>query len=92
VLEAAVVGRPDPVYGEVPVAFVALRPGCAASAAELVEHCRASLAGFKVPREVRILAELPKNSVGKLVKGGLRETLASGQTRRATPGSAPTAG
>ncbi|KAB2808984.1 long-chain fatty acid--CoA ligase [Pimelobacter simplex] len=73
VLEAAVVGRPDPVLGEVPVAYVATRPGRTASAEELVAHCAASLARYKVPERVEVLAELPKNSVGKLVKGRLRE-------------------
>ncbi|MBU2696907.1 class I adenylate-forming enzyme family protein [Pimelobacter sp. 30-1] len=73
VLEAAVVGRPDPVLGEVPVAYVATRPGRTASADELLAHCAASLARYKVPARVEVLAELPKNSVGKLVKGLLRE-------------------
>jgi len=73
VLEAAVVGRPDPVLGEVPVAYVALRPGRAASAEELRAHCAASLARYKVPARIEVLAELPKNAVGKLVKGRLRE-------------------
>ena len=75
VLEAAVVGRPDPVLGEIPVAFVSLRPGRAATPAELTEHCRESLAAYKVPKEIRTLTQLPKNSVGKLVKGLLRESL-----------------
>ena len=73
VLEAAVVGRPDPVLGEVPVAFVATRPGRVATSEELLTHCRASLARYKVPQDVTVLAELPKNAVGKLVKGLLRE-------------------
>ena len=77
VLEAAVVGKPDDVYGEVPVAFVAAKPGMTVTAEELVEHCSASLARYKVPREIHIRTELPKNSVGKLVKGLLREQTAS---------------
>jgi long-chain acyl-CoA synthetase len=75
VLEAAVVGRPDPVFGEEPVAFVALRPGAAATSDELVEHCRATLARFKVPREVLLEPALPKNPVGKITKGPLRKRL-----------------
>ena len=75
VLEAAVVGRPDSVYGEIPVAFVALRPGMTASADELIQHCRSSLAGYKTPREIQVLAALPKNSVGKIVKGALRAAI-----------------
>jgi acyl-CoA synthetase (AMP-forming)/AMP-acid ligase II len=80
VLEAAVIGRPDPVFGEQPVAFVALRPGRSAAPDDLIEHCRASLARYKLPREVRIEEALPKNAVGKIAKPALRERL------RAAPG------
>lgn len=73
VLEAAVVGQPDPVLGEVPVAYVAAKPGLAVTEDELRAHCAASLARYKVPEAVHVLAELPKNSVGKLVKARLRE-------------------
>ncbi|RNI18983.1 class I adenylate-forming enzyme family protein [Flexivirga caeni] len=77
VLEAAVVGKPDEFYGEVPVAFVATKPGRTVTAEELLDHCTASLARYKVPTEIVIRTELPKNSVGKLVKGMLREQLSS---------------
>jgi long-chain acyl-CoA synthetase len=73
ILEAAVVGKPDEMFGEVPVAFVATKPGLTVTAEELLEHCAASLARYKVPAEISIQTELPKNSVGKLVKGLLRE-------------------
>lgn len=73
VLEAAVVGRPDPVLGEVPVAYVAPRPGHVVAPEELHAHCAARLARYKVPEEIEVRTELPKNSVGKLVKGLLRE-------------------
>src|SRR5262245_51370533 len=59
VLEAAVVGRPDEKWGEVPVAFVAPRPGTTVTAEELIEHCRGSLAKFKVPKAVTFLDALP---------------------------------
>lgn len=72
VLEAAVVGKADAVYGEVPIAFVAPRPGADLDGEELAEHCRASLARFKVPREFHVMGALPKNAVGKLVKGQLK--------------------
>ena len=75
VLEAAVVGRPDDVYGEVPVAFVATKPGLTVTAEELAEHCAGSLARYKVPAEIHVRTELPRNSVGKLVKGLLREQI-----------------
>ena len=73
VLEAAVVGRPDPVLGEVPVAYVAPRPGRVVTAEELRAHCTAHLARYKVPEDFEVRTALPKNSVGKLVKGLLRE-------------------
>jgi acyl-CoA synthetase (AMP-forming)/AMP-acid ligase II len=72
VLEAAVVGRPDERWGEVPVAFVALRAGASATPDELVEHCRSQLARFKVPREVVFVDALPRNPSGKVLKRDLR--------------------
>jgi fatty-acyl-CoA synthase len=72
VLEAAVVAAPDERWGEVPVAFVALKPGTAASAEELRAHARDRLAHFKVPREVLFLPELPKTGTGKIQKAELR--------------------
>jgi long-chain acyl-CoA synthetase len=75
VLEAAVVGQPDPVFGEQPVAFVALRPGFSVEPGELIEHCRPSLARYKVPREVYLADTLPKNAVGKVAKPALRQRL-----------------
>jgi acyl-CoA synthetase (AMP-forming)/AMP-acid ligase II len=74
VAEAAVVGAPDPVLGEVPVAHVALYPGFTTSAEELVEHCRGLLARIKIPTRVDILDTLPKNAVGKVDKPALRAT------------------
>jgi fatty-acyl-CoA synthase len=72
VLEVAVVARPDERWGEVPVAFVALRPGATATADELVEHCRARLARYKVPKDVTFIAALPRNPSGKVLKRELR--------------------
>ena len=73
VLEAAVVGSPDPRWGEVPVAFVVCRPGATASEQELREFCLARLAKFKVPRAVRFIDALPRNPSGKVLKRVLRE-------------------
>jgi fatty-acyl-CoA synthase len=73
VLEAAVVGRPDDRWGEVPVAFVALRPGSSATADELIEHCRGQLAKFKVPKDVTFIDALPRNPSGKVLKRTLRD-------------------
>jgi acyl-CoA synthetase (AMP-forming)/AMP-acid ligase II len=72
VLEAAVVGTPDPVLGEVPVAHVALLPDEKVTAEELITHCRASLARIKVPVAVFVSESLPKNPVGKIDKPRLR--------------------
>ena len=59
------------------MAFVTLRPGFDVVPEDLVEHCRPSLARYKVPREVRIEETLPKNAVGKVAKPVLREQLSS---------------
>ena len=77
VLEAAVVGCPHDALGEVPVAYVTLRPGHATSVADLIEHCRTGLAKIKVPAHLEILEELPRNPVGKVDKPTLRRQLAA---------------
>jgi acyl-CoA synthetase (AMP-forming)/AMP-acid ligase II len=73
VLEAAVVGRPDPRWGEVPVAFVVCRAGATATEDELREFCLARLARFKAPRAVRFIDGLPRNPSGKVLKRVLRD-------------------
>ena len=72
VLVCAVVARPDPKWGESPLAYVELKSGAAATAEELIAHCRGLLAHYKVPREVRF-EEIPKTSTGKIQKFLLRE-------------------
>jgi acyl-CoA synthetase (AMP-forming)/AMP-acid ligase II len=72
VREAAVVGRRDARWGEVPIAFVAVQPQATATAEELIEHCRSRLARFKVPKEVLFVDELPRNPSGKVLKRELR--------------------
>ncbi len=67
----AVVAKPDDKWGEVPCAFVELKPGCTATADELIAHCRTHLAGFKTPKHV-VFSELPKTSTGKIQKFELR--------------------
>ncbi len=79
VLEAAVIGVPDPYKGEVPKAFVALREGAQSTEAALLAHLRAQLAPFKVPRTVELRPELPKSAVGKLLR---RELAAEERERR----------
>jgi long-chain acyl-CoA synthetase len=75
VLEAAVVGRPDPGMGEEPVAFLVARAGFELDPDEVLGRVRTVLAKFKVPKEIRIIDALPRNAVGKIVKAPLREML-----------------
>lgn len=71
VAEAAVVGMPDERWGEAVIAFVV--PRRLATEPELLGHCRARLAGFKVPKAVRFVDALPKNPMGKILKRELRK-------------------
>ncbi|BDT99796.1 class I adenylate-forming enzyme family protein [Nocardia sputorum] len=80
VLEAAVVGAPDPVLGEVPVAQVVTMPGTRVDAVDLVEHCRKSLSRGKVPVSIGLTAALPRNAVGKIDKRKLRALAADAVT------------
>jgi len=73
---AAVVAQPDPKWGEVPCAFVELRPGAAATEEEIIAHCRLFLAHYKVPRSVRFGA-LPRTTTGKIQKYELRALVGS---------------
>jgi fatty-acyl-CoA synthase len=72
ILEAAVVARPDPKWGESPCAFVTLHDGVKPDEANVVDYCRQHLAGFKVPRSV-VFGPLPKTSTGKIQKFLLRD-------------------
>jgi fatty-acyl-CoA synthase len=72
VLACAVVARPDPKWGETPLAYVETRPDARVTAAELIAHCRGLLAGYKLPREIRF-EPIPKTSTGKIQKFQLRE-------------------
>jgi long-chain acyl-CoA synthetase len=70
--EAAVIGVPDEHWGERLRAFIVPRPNMTVDPAELEAFCRHHLSGYKVPREVRFVAELPRNAAGKLLKHELR--------------------
>jgi fatty-acyl-CoA synthase len=76
ILAAAVVARPDPKWGETPVAFIELKSGSQATADDIIAHCRRHLPGFKVPRHVEF-GEIPKTSTGKIQKFALRERIRS---------------
>ena len=73
VLEAAVVAMPDERRGEVPRAFVVLKPGKEITEQALIAHCRSRLAGFKTPKQVVFMDTLPRNPSGKVLKRELRE-------------------
>jgi fatty-acyl-CoA synthase len=72
VLACAVVAKPDPKWGETPLAFVEVKSGATVSHADLIAHCKTLLASYKVPKEIRF-EEIPKTSTGKIQKFQLRE-------------------
>ncbi|MDH4051204.1 MAG: AMP-binding protein, partial [Rubrivivax sp.] len=78
VAEVAVVGAPDPEWGEVVVAFVVAQGGAALSTETLDAHCLAHMARFKRPKQYRLVDALPKNNYGKVLKTALRARLAAG--------------
>ncbi len=75
VLEAAVIGTPDEKWGEAVVGCVVLKEGQGAGAEDLIAFCRAELAGFKTPKRIVFLDELPKTGSGKLYKQGLKDIM-----------------
>jgi len=81
VLECAVVGVPDPKWGEVPKAFITPRPGANLSAEEIINFCRENMARFKVPKSIE-LGGLPKTATGKIMKYELRNKEWAGREKK----------
>lgn len=77
VIKCAVVGMPDPKWGEAVVAALVVDPAFPISAEDVIRHCRASIASFKVPKRVEFLTALPVTPVGKVRKPILKEQLAA---------------
>jgi acyl-CoA synthetase (AMP-forming)/AMP-acid ligase II len=77
VLEVAVVGVPDDYWSEAVTAFMVAKPGVVVDVAEVIAHCKAHLAPFKVPKAIHVLPALPKDTQGKILKRELRATLKS---------------
>ncbi len=82
VLECAVIAIPDDQWGEVPKAFITLKPGHEASHDEMVEHCRRHLARFKIPKVIEFSDALPKGGTGKILKKVLRGKSWAGYDRQ----------
>ena len=80
VLEAAIVGLPDAQWGERVAAVIVPKPGATLRRATLDAHCRQHLAGFKCPKDLHIVEELPRNPSGKVLKRILREQLGEKET------------
>ena len=75
VLEASIIGRPHPDWGEEVVAFIVCAPGSEAKESEMDQLCLDNIARFKRPKEYRFVDELPKNNYGKILKTKLRASL-----------------
>lgn len=81
VVDVAVIGVPDEKFGEALLAFVVMKPGSSLTAEEMIDFCRDKIAGYKIPRQLELIDELPRNPSGKLLKKILREPYWKDSTR-----------
>jgi len=71
--ECAVVGIPDDNYGEALFAAIVPRPGVMLTDTDIVDHCRGRIGGYKIPRKMAFVEELPKSAMGKILKTEIRK-------------------
>ena len=81
VADVAVIGVPDDKYGEALLAFVVLKPGGALELQQMIDFCRDRIAGYKIPRQLQIIEEMPRNPSGKILKKELRKPFWEGIER-----------
>ena len=72
IADAAVVGKADAKWGEIPVAFIVKKANANVTEEEIIAHCRKNLASYKCVKKVQFIAAIPKNSLGKVLKKELR--------------------
>jgi long-chain acyl-CoA synthetase len=82
VAEVAVIGVPDEKWGEAVKAVVVPKPGATIDPADIIAFARTRIAAFKVPKSVDVIAALPRNASGKILRRELREPYWAGKTRR----------
>ncbi|MCX2981098.1 long-chain-fatty-acid--CoA ligase [Halieaceae bacterium IMCC14734] len=81
IADVAVIGVPNEKFGEALLAFAVLKPDCSLTADEMIDFCRDKIAGYKIPRQLEILQEMPRNPSGKILKKELRKPYWEGVNR-----------